>query len=165
MPIHKYSRGEYFYFILLKKERMIYKMKKTLSLILVFVCIFALAACQNSHSPETEKLWESALYSEDTTLGDGNVTVKVEVKAGEKSVVFTINTNESTIGALLGEHNLISGDMGEFGIYLKSVNGITADYDVDRSYWAFYINGEYAMTGVDQTYIDTGATYLLEYTK
>ena len=63
------------------------------------------------------------------------------------------------------EHKLIEGDEGPYGLYIKKVNGITADYDVDKSYWGFYINGEYATTGVDTTKITEGATYKLEYTK
>ena len=57
------------------------------------------------------------------------------------------------------ELNLIAGDESEYGLYVKQVNGITADYDVDQTYWAFYINGEMAMTGVDTTDVEAGATY------
>ncbi len=146
-----------------EKRKDVYKMKKTLSLILVVVCVVALAACGNT--VDKAELWENATYLKDTEFGSGSTPVVVEVKAGEDSVKFTVNTDKTTVGAALLEHGLIEGEEGEFGIYIKSVNGITADYDVDQSYWAFYINGEYAMTGVEQTYIDTGATYLLEYTK
>ena len=45
------------------------------------------------------------------------------------------------------------------------VNGVTADYNVDGSYWAFYIDGAYAMTGLDDTPIDENATYSLVYSK
>ena len=38
---------------------------------------------------------------------------------------------------------------------------MTADYDTDKSYWSFYVNGEYAMTGVDGTTVEEGATYRL----
>ena len=41
----------------------------------------------------------------------------------------------------------------------KTVNGETADYDTDGSYWAFYIDGEYAMAGVDYTAPEAGKTY------
>lgn len=44
-------------------------------------------------------------------------------------------------------------------------NGIVADYNVDQSYWAFLINGEYASTGVDGASITEGETYCLVYTK
>lgn len=39
---------------------------------------------------------------------------------------------------------------------------MTLDYDADGAYWAFYINGEYASTGVDSTNIEAGATYTLK---
>ena len=48
---------------------------------------------------------------------------------------------------------------GDYGLYVKTVNGVTADYDVDQTYWAFYINGEYASTGVDATSVTAGDTY------
>ena len=40
-----------------------------------------------------------------------------------------------------------------------------ADYDVDQYYWAFYIDGEYGVSGVDTTNIEEGVTYSLERTK
>ena len=57
------------------------------------------------------------------------------------------------------EVDLIAGETSNYGLYVKTVNGITADYDVDQTYWAFYVNGEYAMAGVDSTTIEEGATY------
>lgn len=50
-------------------------------------------------------------------------------------------------------------DGAEIGEGSKNVNGMTADYDKDGVYWAFYIDGEYAMTGVDATNITDGAQY------
>ena len=47
----------------------------------------------------------------------------------------------------------------------KTVNGITADYDVDQTYWAFYVDGEYAMTGVDATDIVEGSQYMFKVEK
>lgn len=57
------------------------------------------------------------------------------------------------------ELGLIAGEESEYGLYVKTVNGITADYDKDGVYWAFYINGEYAQTGVDSTKIAEGESY------
>ena len=65
------------------------------------------------------------------------------------------------MGAALLELGLVDGEDSEFGLYIKTVNGITLDYDKDGKYWAFYINGEYAMTGVDATPIEDGAIYAL----
>lgn len=50
-------------------------------------------------------------------------------------------------------------DGAEIGEGSKTFNGMTADYDKDGVYWAFYIDGEYAMTGVDATNITDGAQY------
>lgn len=138
-------------------------MKKTVSIALLFICIFSLVACGNS--VDKTGLWENATYLQDTELGEGAKTVTVEVKVEEQTVTFTINTDKKTVGEALIENKLIEGDQGAYGIYIKKVNGITADYDIDKSYWAFYINGEMAMTGVDSTDIDENAIYRLEYTK
>ncbi len=138
-------------------------MKRTISIALLIICLFSLVACNNS--VDTTGLWENATYLQDTEFGEGAKTVKVEVKVEEQTVTFTIKTDKKTVGEALVENGLISGDEGAFGLYIKKVNGITADYDIDQSYWAFYINGETAMTGVDMTDIDENATYRLEYTK
>lgn len=143
------------------------KMKKTIkstaAVLLAIVCLMSLAACGGSVS-ETD-VWKNAVYSEDTQLGEGEKTLVVEVAAEEKTVTFTVKTDEKIVGDALAEHNLISGEEGEYGLYVKEVNGITADYDVDKSYWAFYVDGEYATAGVDATEIDESVTYKLEYTK
>lgn len=138
-------------------------MKRTVSIALLFICIFSLVACGNS--VDKTGLWENATYLQDTELGEGAKTVTVEVKVEEQTVTFTINTDKKTVGEALIENKLVEGDQGAYGLYIKKVNGITADYDIDQSYWAFYINGEMAMTGVDLTDIDENATYRLEYTK
>ena len=137
--------------------------KSTISAILIVVCLFTLAACGNT--VDKAGLWESATYLKDTEFGEGAKTVVVEVKAAEQTVTFTINTDKKTVGDALLEHDLIDGDESEYGLYVKVVNGITADYDVDKSYWAFYVNGEYASSGVDTTEIDESAKYQLAYTK
>lgn len=112
-----------------------------------------------------EGLWENATYLKDMTFGEGSKTLVVEVKVGDDVVIFTVKTDKDTVGEALIEHKLIEGDEGAYGLYVKKVNGILADYDIDKSYWAFYINGEYAMSGVDTTDIEEGAVYKLEYTK
>ena len=63
------------------------------------------------------------------------------------------------------EHGLIDGEEGPYGLYVKAVNGMKADYDTDQRYWAFYVNGEISMTGVDVTEITDGASYQMIYSK
>ena len=63
------------------------------------------------------------------------------------------------------QNNLIAGDESDYGLYVKEVNGITADYDKDGAYWAFYVDGQYAQSGVDTTNIEEGKTYTFKYEK
>lgn len=136
------------------------KTKRTLALVFALLMLFSLAACGKKGS-----LWENAKYTQDKTFGNGKTVVEVEVKAEDKSVTFTVKTDKKILGDALLENGLIEGENGEYGMYIKSVNGIIADYNVDKSYWAFYKDGEYMMTGVDGTEIANGDHYELEYTK
>ena len=140
-------------------------MKKAIysvSLVLMaLLCVLNVAACKQT----TTGVWKDATYTEDAELGEGTTTLVVEVKAEDKTVTFTIHTDKDVVGDALLEHGLIAGDEGEYGLYVKTVNGILADYDVDQTYWGFFIDGEYAMTGVDTTAITAGVTHTLERTK
>jgi len=143
-------------------------MKKQIQTVVACLLAVLFAFCSLScgkTSVVPSELWENAVYLSDTELGSGNKTVQVEVQAGEKTVLFTIHTDKDTVGAALIENSLIEGDLGEYGLYVKKVNGITADYDIDQSYWSLFINDEYAMSGVDTTEITEGAVYRLAYTK
>lgn len=72
---------------------------------------------------------------------------------------FEVSTDRKTVGAALGELGLISGEQGAYGLNVLTVNGETVIYDIDGKYWAFYIDGEYAVTGVDSTDVTAGAEY------
>ena len=137
--------------------------KQSIALILSLIFILCLTSC--SSTQDSTSLWENATYKTDMQFGEGARTVVVQVVVEDKTVTFTVKTDKTIVGDALTEHGLIDGEEGPYGLYIKSVNGIAADYDVDQSYWAFNINGEYAMTGVDTTEITEGATYQLVYTK
>ena len=68
------------------------------------------------------------------------------------------------LGPVLQEKGIIEGDMGDYGLYIKKVDGEAAIYEEDAAYWAFYVGEEYAMLGIDKTPIEDGATYKLVYT-
>ena len=140
-------------------------MKKTVCLALITVLLLSVCTVSCAKDVDTDLLWKNALYTENQTFGDGAATVEVEVKAGNKSVTFTLKTDKTILGDALIEHSLIDGEEGQFGMYIKSVNGIIADYDVDQSYWGFYQNGEYMLTGVDGTEFSDGERYELVYSK
>lgn len=142
------------------------KLTKHLSLILSIVLIAAMAlfttGCENKD--KEDKKTSSTQQSTDTNtvkeLGEGETSFSFTVIDGEgNETSFKINTDKSTVGEALLENELIAGEEGDYGLYVKTVNGITADYDKDQTYWAFYVNGEYATSGVDQTKINESDSY------
>lgn len=113
-----------------------------------------------------ETVEEAAADEDEEAAADGNVLgegstkfmLSVVDKDGSEET-FEVHTDKATVGEALLELGFIAGDDSEYGLYVKTVNGITADYDKDGVYWAFYINGEYAQTGVDSTNITEGDSY------
>ena len=136
-----------------------------LAALLSLMILFGAAACGNTEKKPDPTPSSSAPASsaaaKDIGQGDTAFTLEAVDSEGARSL-FNVKTNEKTVGAALLALDLIAGEDSQYGLYVKTVNGITADYDTDGSYWAFYIDGEYAQTGVDSTDIKAGATYTLK---
>ena len=135
---------------------------RMLSLVLVFVLIAAAALTGCSGKPaETTGAPEPA--GQTTVLGEGSKTMDFTVVDKEGIThLYTIHTDAETVGQALMELELIDGEEGPYGLYIKSVLGQVLDYETDGMYWGFYVNGDYALTGVDQTPITEGDAYLLK---
>ena len=135
---------------------------KLLSLVLVFVLTAALALTGCSGKPaETTEAPEPD--GQATVLGEGSKTMDFTVVDKEGIThLYAIHTDAETVGQALLELELIDGEEGPYGLYIKSVLGQVLDYETDGMYWGFYVNGEYALTGVDQTPIIEGDAYLLK---
>lgn len=143
--------------------------KKLLSFILSMMLIVAMALCTTACNDKTEKetTKETTTVKDDVTvLGEGSKEFAFTVvdKEGNETA-FEIHTDKETVGDALLELELIEGENSEYGLFVKVVNGITADYDVDKTYWAFYVNGQYATSGVDTTAITEGETYTFKVEK
>ena len=94
------------------------------------------------------------------TLGQGAVSFTFTVVNGEgKEITVTINTDKETVGEALTDLGLISGEDSEYGLMVDTVNGETWNYAESGKYWALYIDGEYANTGVDSTPVTAGSNY------
>lgn len=139
--------------------------KKSLSLFLCIVLTVAMALFTTGCNDNTEKETSTTVAVETTTsdsnvLGEGSTkfTFCVVDQDGNETQ-FEIHTDKETVGEALLELGLIAGEESEYGLYVKTVNGITADYDKDGVYWSFYVNDEYASAGVDSTSITEGAKY------
>ena len=130
-------------------------MKKTMTGVLALVMVLVMVGCGQKDNGVV-----NGVAKDGATIGEGakSFTTEVVDKDGGK-VTFTVKTDADTVGKALLDQGVIAGEDSSYGLYVKTVNGETADYDADGTYWGFYINGEYAMTGVDATTLETGATY------
>ena len=119
--------------------------KKLVSWLLCMMLIVAMAlttvGCGTDEQNGGQQATEQNADSNVTVLGEGKTQFDFTVvdKDGNETA-FEIHTDKATVGEALIELNLIAGDESEYGLYVKQVNGITADYDVDQTYWAFYVN-------------------------
>ncbi len=99
-----------------------------------------------------------------TNAGAKHISVEVVHSDGSEKD-FEYDTDAEYLSEVLLKEGLIEGEQSAYGLYVKVVDGETADYDIDASYWALYINGEYAMTGADSTPVNDGDVYNWTYTK
>lgn len=142
---------------------------KALALVLALMLTMgALAGCagaDNGSSPVSNT--SSALSSEassgvsqDSAVKE--ITVKVVDKDGN-STDFPISTQATTLREALEQENLVEGEESEYGLFIKTVNGITAD-DGNQEWWCLTKGGEVWNYGVDSTEIAQGDVFELTLT-
>ncbi len=126
------------------------KLLVILSIVLVVV-IAAFAAIYIATKPETDK-------------GDKEISVTVVTK-DETEKVFNIDTDAEYLSEALVEEGILTKEEFESktGMYTV-VAGITADYNVDKSFWWVKVNGEDATVGMDSLAISNGDEFEIIYT-
>ena len=143
-----------------------------ISLMLIAAVSLTLVSCAKEE-PETPKV-SSETSSVSETVSNSTSSDEFNVGQGITQFIFkailldgteksyTVNTDKETVGEALIDVGLISGTDGDFGLYVDTVCGEYHKWEDDGKYWALYIDGEYAMTGVDSTAIEEGKTYTLK---
>lgn len=58
-----------------------------------------------------------------------------------------------------------SGTDSDYGMMIDTVNGLRADYDADKAYWAIYVNDSYGEYGVSSQPVNDGDAFRLVYEK
>ena len=146
-------------------------LKNLFALVLVICLVaamtFTLASCGNEEEnitgADTQTSIDTAVDS--AAKNDEKITITVKIKGSDGNVTdFVITTAEEFLRGALEQENLIEGEDGPYGMYIKVVNGERADYDKDGAYWSFLKDGEYLMSGVDTTPIADGDVFSIEYT-
>ena len=105
-------------------------------------------------------------FSEKPVEGSKAITIEV-VDNEKKSTVYELKTDALYLQGAMDEAKGLTyeGDEGQFGLMVHTVNGVKADYNVDQSYWAFYVNGEYCNYGIAEQPVNDQDAFKIEYTK
>lgn len=120
------------------------KTKKIIAVVVLVVLIAAAALAYLHFAPRGAE-------------GDKNITV--EVIHGDGSIKsFDIDTDEEFLRGAVEQEGLVSGEESEYGLYVITVDGETADDSVQQ-WWCITRGGEMLMTGVDDTPIADGEKY------
>ena len=89
----------------------------------------------------------------------GSKTISVEVTfADESTKDFTITTNEEFLRGALEQEKLIEGSESDYGLYVLTVDGQTAD-EAQQQWWRFDKDGQMLETGVDTTPVADGDNF------
>jgi hypothetical protein len=123
--------------------------KIILAIVAIVVVIGLMAGIYFATRPQAEQ--GSKAFTVTVVHGDGT----------EKT--FNYRTDGDLLGTVLEEKGLILADKANPGMF-HTVDGEKADWNVNKSYWAFYVGEDYAMTGIYDTHITDGASYKLVYT-
>lgn len=157
-------------------------MKRTRNLFAALLCAFTvtLAAGCGEQKPSAESgaffassdstgdalspLWERAQYTEDCEIGSGAHSARITVQIGERKVTITVKSDKTNLAEMLTESKLVEGEEGSYGLYIKRVNGILADYDADKAFWSLQQNGTPTALGASSITVADGDAYELVYT-
>ena len=97
--------------------------------------------------------------------GSKDITIEVINKAQE-STLYEVSTEAEYLRQAMEEADGLTfeGTESDYGMMVNTVNGETADYSVDGSYWSFYVNEEYCNYGIDSQPVADGDAFKIVYT-
>ena len=98
-------------------------MKKLLSLLLAMAMVLSMTACTSAPAETTTTPAETTSAP---IAGVPFTVIVTDVDGTENTFQYTFEA--ATVGEALLAEGLISGDESEYGLYITSVNGITADW-------------------------------------
>lgn len=119
---------------------------------------------EDAQSSEAESSEES---SEEITVTGAKSVVIVVVNSEGAEASYDVKTDADYLRQAMEEAEGLefTGTESAYGLMVETVNGETASWDVDQSYWAFYVNDEYCNYGVDSQPVNDGDTFKIVYTK
>jgi len=105
-----------------------------------------------------------SVFREKPVEGSKSITIEV-VNSKQESKIYELNTDAEYLQEAMDEAQGLEyeGYESEFGFTTTSVNGEVADFNVDSSYWSFYVNGEYCNYGISTQPVEDGDAFKIVY--
>lgn len=122
--------------------------KKILVAVIAFVLVVGAVACAYF------------IFAPKTAEGEKSITIEVIDNKGE-SKKYELKTDALYLNEAMDEADIT---YEAEDTYVNTVNGITADYDVDQSYWSFEVNGQYCNYGIFEQPVNNGDSFVIAYT-
>lgn len=89
----------------------------------------------------------------------GNVSVNIILDfpgmQNDSNQTIQLSSSSTALTALKAVAETGTEGIAGFGTIVKSINGVVQN---NTNYWAFYINGNYSMVGVDGYFVQEGDT-------
>ena len=103
-------------------------------------------------------IWIFALTPNETVTPEPEVITEVAEQIQE--YLFTSENDEQNAFDLLSSQVEVNYKEYDFGIFVDGLDGLMADKE---HFWAFYVNGEFAIKGVKQTTLQKGDVMEFKY--
>lgn len=105
------------------------------------------------------------MFREKPVAGSKAVTLEV-MNQESQTTEYQVQTDAEYLIQAMEEADGLTfdGEEGDYGFTLYTINGETHNWNVDGSYWAIYVNGEYGQYGVDTQPVEDGDVFRFEYT-
>lgn len=101
------------------------------------------------------------------TAAAGSKDIVIQVVDDVQSVTdYELKTDAQYLQQAMEEAQGLTFDYteGAYGASVHTVNGLRADYELDKAYWGFFVNGEYCSYGISQQPVEDGDVFQIVYT-
>lgn len=104
------------------------------------------------------------VFSPKTSEGSKAITLSVIDNTGAETT-YDVKTDAEFLREVFDEIEglTVEGTDGDYGLYINTVNGVTADFNSDGAYWSIYVNGEVGQNGADTQPVTDGDNYSIVY--
>lgn len=111
--------------------------KKAVIILVAIIAVIAVAAGFMYNS-----------FNSEPARHPGEKTITVNVILPEETRTYEHKTFEVYLRGLFEEMELVEGEESQYGLFVKTVDGITAN-EQNSEWWKFEINSEITSTGVE----------------